>query len=1297
MRPVRVDRFTPRQGPYDAVLRDIEQRNAIKAMRESWARQAQEAKRQMREYRMRQLAAEQLGGGGPLGFVDRAVGSAWDKVSRVPVVNPVWLAHLPAIETARAAGLDLPPAFDRTLTLRKAPEAAMTSVIPRPGLRAIGGIPYVGEHTRRFTEGLTSPVGLASLGAGGAGIGGVRTAAGLAGSFALGGAGRVVETQLGVEPVETPVGAVGPRAVGEVAGGFWEGGGVRQLAQRRLAAYGRGIAETAPSALAASGRAGLDLFGAAPLQPQAAGRRPAAAAAAQAATTPQSPAVRRARPRAAATIQTLTAPPSEQPAITLWRRWQGQLQAEGDEALVRFRDLESEARRIGIPLSNKRTPAMETLMAALHYDAPIDSLPKAWQEWARRVRQVLAEEEAATLAAVPSFERRLRPEYFPQFFRPSGRSGGLGKLRLGQKPGFTRRRKLEGTLAEIFAKHPELDLRTWNPLEMAYARVVQGIRWRANELQLERLKALGLARPKSQAPADWVVPREAPAFQPRPVPGEPEVFSPPWAVPREVADVLDDQFGSSGFSLSAPLRIVRGGVAAAKQAKTFGGLFQHFDYTLRLLGLGTGKFRPQLIPAAARALARGFVPDIDRRMLRFDVEDPIRSALLREGIQVQGGLDILESQLRETLQDPGFFVRTGLSDNVVSRRIKGALDYIGSATYLRAHREYVLSAGETWTRHFMEQGDPLELAAAKAARLVNEQFSSLPAWQSIFRSPTTRDLMRLSLFSPNETEAWWRNFFRMASGPHRREAARFYLGIIATTAGIANVLNFMATGEPLPPERYLPVRKDPDGDFQFNTTFLRPTAPWKGPMGRQEFIDILGQADTPLRWIQFSSEFPYADPLEGFRSKLGQLPGATLQLIKGERYFGSDIEGPGDTARFLAEQVLPIPATGFLEERGRIGLTGSLVQTAGVNISAESLYATRNRMRDTVAEELYGAPYDALNDAQQAKVNADSRVAELDAAARGESIKDETEYGRLLARRAEREQLVQAFQETGRIGESAFMPEGILEYDRAFTAGEIDLDTWLQYDRQYRDGLRALNAALRIGEQPYEAQAPENSVDGAIARYFGIAPADYYDPQTKVVDWDAYFAARDEAKAEAVRLGGQDVADYLDRADERPLKREQEEAYRLYDQAPEKYAGVKPGESETIDAFLEEVQKVRAQGVPQPDGSYAQVPGKYIADYLAEQRGDPALALWYRALTSDYEGLLNPAYNTYLRRHYDTLGRWLPWLYDSLAERTRLGLAETETFEYGPPRRPSRPQAPTARERAEEAWARRVLEQSGLR
>jgi hypothetical protein len=156
----------------------------------------------------------------------------------------------------------------------------------------------------------------------------------------------------------------------------------------------------------------------------------------------------------------------------------------------------------------------------------------------------------------------------------------------------------------------------------------------------------------------------------------------------------------------------------------------------------------------------------------------------------------------------------------------------------------------------------------------------------------------------------------------------------------ANIINKMTTGEFLGPDQYSPIKKSEPGDFwpvTYNTSWLRPKLPFKGPGGRELFLDLVGQADTFIRAM--------TDPLFAAQSRLSQPAGAGLQVAQQRTFFNEEkLETLRDYARFALEQVSPIPAAGQFEESRRIGrFPGGFVQGLGLNVSAESLSSLRNR------------------------------------------------------------------------------------------------------------------------------------------------------------------------------------------------------------------------------------------------------------------------------------------------------------------------------------------------------------------
>ena len=650
----------------------------------------------------------------------------------------------------------------------------------------------------------------------------------------------------------------------------------------------------------------------------------------------------------------LGAPKSEKAQRTLIRRYEGQVTAELDSYSTEIARLRSQAAASGLEFTAGPTRDVHPIIQALDYEGPLDDALRALEltpqeeALARELRRVMDAETALLKRDVPNFT--FREFYWPHEIGVPAKPSRVFRGRpIGAKPGFTRARRLQGTITDIFAERPDLTLKTGDPMSILERRLYQGTLYRQQFVLLSEMKRVGLAVRRSQLPTGevgWRTPKEVAAFNPRPIPGKPDIFTEPWVVPDELASALEDNFGRSLFGGNIPLGTLRNAVAGLKFVKTFGGLFQHVDYSMRALASASRYRDTRMIATIPKAFGRGFVPGLDAKMRAWETASGAaaavrRRALLKHGINVQAGLAFMGREYEQFAKE--FFVyRTPF----IGRSLKA----FGSATFTNAHREYMLDIGEKLIEGYQRAGMLLDEAAAKVALDMNERFSSLPAWQSILRNPTTRDVMRTAFFSMAEQESW----IRM---PARQKA--FFAAILVNTVALSNMVHLMTTGKLLPPDAYVPFVKNPESPtgFSYNVRFLRPELPWNGPDGRKQYLDLLGQADTPLRII--------GDPAMAAAARAGQLPSISGQILAGESAFGekplptipSSVEELGEIGAFIAEQISPIPAAGFWGEQQRIGWTGAIVQVTGLNVSAERLRDLRNR----TAEEESGKTYDDMN------------------------------------------------------------------------------------------------------------------------------------------------------------------------------------------------------------------------------------------------------------------------------------------------------------------------------------------------
>jgi hypothetical protein len=435
------------------------------------------------------------------------------------------------------------------------------------------------------------------------------------------------------------------------------------------------------------------------------------------------------------------------------------------------------------------------------------------------------------------------------------------------------------------------------------------------------------------APAAWRTPDIAPFKVRQALDG--------WVAHPDVALTLEQMFGKSAFDQFGALKLLKNVRESAFRVKVFGGLFQAIDYTFRDAGLGLSELA-RLRPGAAmrawaspiKAVARAAVPGLDRKLTRLAGNNPKLKLLYRNGLSA--GVDPSISD--EAIRGIGGIVPETVGGKQIpgARGLQQVLDFMGGGAYEKFHKETLEQAGLVILEKNLKRGIPLEEAGRLAVEEVNVFFSSIPNWQSAVRSKTGRDLLKFPFFATGELEGWFRLPFQAPAG---------FAGIIGSTVIIAEMLQKLFTGEWLSLDQLNPyeVRGETTsfkeklpivGKGGFNATFLRPELPWKGPLGRTLYLDLLGQSDTPFRFA--------LDPEFATTTRLGQFPRLGIDLaavLHGDApAFGEVVESPADAARFAFQQVSPIAVSGLAgTEVERIGVAGGGIQTSGLNIMAEGL------------------------------------------------------------------------------------------------------------------------------------------------------------------------------------------------------------------------------------------------------------------------------------------------------------------------------------------------------------------------
>lgn len=708
--------------------------------------------------------------------------------------------------------------------------------------------------------------------------------------------------------------------------------------------------------------------------------------------------------------------PGEDIGLGALRRYEGRVNTQGLE--IR-RDLEAGNRmlqdlgvghRTARSLAVNRDADMEDLFRALHGETtPPPRLQAVFDE----LQRLVDIETRATLDFDPKF--MAHPDYFPRGWRevevsPPGsirqRMQNAGAGSMGARPGFAKPR-VDASFSDILSNtytRPDgstyrLEPVSWNPFEMIALRRVAGAEFREQTEMINFMRQRGIAVPvDGPVPEGYRVPRVGPAFE-----GKPRIFpdadggaprfggyTSRYAVPDKIADVLENMY-------DAPMRLALGnknlltGIRAlsrgTKRAKLIGSLFQHVDFATRsgfsafggaIDALAAGRPIRAVqnlieLPVTIGQLAFASTSAARRRALREQILSTAPIVKDRPGISLRGiseagwtqsDISFLRRDVRETLND-AIQSNPNASPNMIRRaqrraqRIEqawqdGLFDGVYPQAQITALKNHIVPR---LVRQHPDWTD--EQIMGEAAQMVNLAFSSLGNFQTVFKNRGMRELLHNLLFSTNEAEGLIRSAMGTVKGGNKALWAEFYMGGALFLALVANAVHMAATGEPLPMERYNPIRmRNPEFEsfpvpIRYNTDFMSPNVPLlEGRHGTELTIDLVGQMDTALRAL---------DPVSFVSNRFSVPVRAGVNQARGADFYGRPIEGVQERAAQLASDLFsPIGAGNLLEmagvgpeNEGRLGAGGMAAQLTGANLSAE----TTPDLLDRYAQQDYGKPY----------------------------------------------------------------------------------------------------------------------------------------------------------------------------------------------------------------------------------------------------------------------------------------------------------------------------------------------------
>lgn len=664
-------------------------------------------------------------------------------------------------------------------------------------------------------------------------------------------------------------------------------------------------------------------------------------------------------------------------------------------------------RRNGRLVNVERTPEIEDLFKALHGEGVV---PPRLKQVFDDVKRMIAEESNATLRDNPEFV--MKDDYFYRGWRaPKETKAGVGRGQVGAKPGYQKPR-VDATFSELLDEGWEP--LSWNPYEMAALRRNAGVQFREQKQLVESFKQTGIAVAVDAATPDgYRVPRIGPAFEGKPfafIPGAEPLsdavgarvgYTPRYAVPNKVADQLENIFGrkpDSGF-----LGTWAKGNAKLKQTKLLFSLFQQVDFATRQLGSGFAGAIDDILSGKPLSAVKKVitVPSESAKLFTANVSGA-RQASLRDSILSTRPLfNERPGVSLRSISDAGW----NTSDiSIINTSIKRALDDIAKGGNVGPVKGALRSAGgegaitgaplrrwkmlnEASQKGLFEGVYPqaqvstlkrfivprlmrqhpdwtdAQISAA-AATEINKLYSSLGNFQQTIKNPVSKEFIQSLVFSTNETESLLKQAASTVIGPNKLLWTEYYLGGFVALATVANLVHFAATGEPLPLDRYKPIKKDGFGPLPigYNSQFLSPQVPFlRGRNDTPIDVDLMGQMDTVFRLL---------DP-QGFIEARENVGLRALQSQQsGEDFFGRPLDGPkermGQLAADLAEPIGVSQFRGALdigpEGEGRLGNIGQALQGTGINLRGE----TTANMKDRKAAEYHnGAKWSELTKDQR--------------------------------------------------------------------------------------------------------------------------------------------------------------------------------------------------------------------------------------------------------------------------------------------------------------------------------------------
>ena len=917
----------------------------------------------------------------------------------------------------------------------------------------------------------------------------------------------------------------------------------------------------------------------------------------------------------------------EMPEETLIRRHQGAIDTAALEA---ERDVETGNRLLkqsGLgqgfrgTIVEKTPGELDELNRALHNPSKVASgemtVPENLRPVYNQLRQVTDWEQAARIDFDP--DMALVEDYFFRGWKPpEGMFTGEARGPLGRNPAF-RMPRVDASYDEMRAAGFEPLFA--NPVEQARYSRLMGVKYREQMTLIEDLKVREIAVPDAGGPMPegYRVPKVGSAFEGKPyATGDGgTAFTRRWAVQDSLANRLENAYGKTPnmgkgtiFGKTVDFqKAVDVAVFIPKRAKLVGSVFQHVDFLTRSgIGAWTGALdalrRGQGIAAAGNlarwpksvyTMVRAVTGPGWRQNLRnmaLDTTPLFKNRKLSMKMISEAGLSRRDPTIGIDIDDIAREIR---QEHKITKGLKAPFRALGElermwrdGLFKGMYHAAILTDVKNNIAPMIARQHPDATDAQLAgmiAKAANVNYSVVPASMSVVQNRVMRSILTRMFFSLGEQEGLLRFFTGAIKGENAAYFRTRWLGAYVALVGMANIIHFASTGEPLPKDRFQPLSRGGWGPLPlgYNRDFAAPDIPLTGRSGTEVSLDLVGQMDTAFRLL---------DP-ESYLKSRESVPIRALENQRtGTDFYGAPIDtvGPGGvfsrTAQLTNDMFAPIgpgqagaeilrsnveEVEGLIQPgEARLGTAGLGLQATGINLRAETTPQLLDRIRGDVMREMeIEQSYEQIaaeNDPLQTQI--DNEV--------------ERRIGPELEKRREtsalRGQVTPESKFFGQVEESrAAQEQEQLAADAKLNSKQWQGDVWREDFRNRtktsfdeREGMRQ---AHEIDYTDRKGKAPPESVNAAIENYFSINIEDpAYTRRDGTVDWEAFFNAQDAALKPLSASNEKAVREWLRKFDTPTVtqfRKAQGVVDKFYDTP--KYEGLSLEDGEEADRILNDV------------------------------------------------------------------------------------------------------------------------------